>query len=134
MYISRMSVSPIFIATLLFISSTCQIIYIPPLKGYSNDTQVSPRTEVVAFTGELDETEEGAGELGVVHVLLARAPVGAHAQALCLRVALEGVQVEHGAGVHEAGDGQEERSVFLLLQVVQHSLEIKTISFVTNQE
>lgn len=77
----------------------------------------------MAFTGELDEAEEGAGELGVVHVLLARAPVGAHAQALCLRVALEGVQVEHGAGIHEAGDGQEERGVLLLLQVVQHSLE-----------
>ena len=70
-----------------------------------------PPTVVVTLRGELNEPEEQRGELCVVHVLLSGGTVGSHAESLGLGVPLEGIEVEHGAGVHEAGDGGEEADV-----------------------
>lgn len=74
----------------------------------------------MTLAGQLDESEEGAGELGVVHVFLPGSTVGADSQTLGLRVPLEGVEVEDAAAAHETGYGGEETHVLLLLEVVQH--------------
>ena len=79
-----------------------------------------PPTVVVTLRGELNEPEEQRGELCVVHVLLSGGTVGSHAESLGLGVPLEGIEVEHGAGVHEAGDGGEEADVPAVLEAVQH--------------
>jgi hypothetical protein len=44
----------------------------------------------------------------------------------CFGVPLEGVKIQHGAGVHETSDGCEETHVFLVFQVVQHALHLKS--------
>jgi len=51
----------------------------------------------VTLASELDEAEQGAGELGVVHIFLAGSAVGTAAQTFGLGVALESVQVEYTA-------------------------------------
>ena len=57
---------------------------------------ISPAlTQIVAFTGQLDEAEQCAGELSIVHIFLSSTTISAHTQTLCLGVALECVQVKH---------------------------------------
>lgn len=89
-------------------------------------SQVVLPLEVVTLASELDEAEQGAGELGVVHVLLASSAVGTAAQALGLGVTLKSVQVEHTARAHQTSDRGEETNILLLLQVIQHTLKNHT--------
>ena len=56
-------------------------------------------TEVVPFTGELQEPEHGAREDVVMHVFLSRGALGADTQPLGLGVPLERVQVKDTAEV-----------------------------------
>ena len=88
--------------------------------------QVVLKLEVVALAQQLHEAEERAREVGVVQVALARrSVVGGRrraAELLGLDAALERVQVEHAARVHEARQRGEEAHVALLAQMVQHAL------------
>jgi hypothetical protein len=68
---------------------------------------------VVTLGGELQESEEQRGEVGVVHVLLAGGAVRPDAEALGLRVALEGVQVENSAGVDSIESVRANLSLYL---------------------
>ena len=88
-------------------------------------------TVVVTFRGELQEPEEQGREVSIVHVLLSGRTIGSDTQTLGFGVALEGVQVKHGGGAHEASDGREEAGVPLVFKGVQHLLQRKVEGFIT---
>lgn len=75
----------------------------------------------MTLAGQLDKPKQGAGELGIVHVLLASGAVGPDPEAFGLGVPLEGVQVEDAATAHKASDRSEEAHVLFLLEMVQHA-------------
>jgi len=57
-------------------------------------------TEIVTLASELDEAEQGTGELGIMHVLLACRALGTDTETFGLCIPLEGIQIQHTAGIH----------------------------------
>lgn len=52
-------------------------------------------TEIMAFASKLDKSEKGAGEFGIVHVLLAGSSFRANSESFRFGVTLESVQIQY---------------------------------------